>query len=270
MMKDPASLLRHEAGGLVPHDTRLLARAAVVSAAGFAVYGFTAGFWRSPLMGVYVAVKMPLLIALTLGFNSLLNGMLGVLLGGRLGLLGSLHALLRAFAVSALLLGSLAPVTMFLAWSLPPPDSPGAPMAHTIYVLTHTLLIALAGLAGVLRLGRLLDEHAVSRAGARATLVAWIAGNAFLGAQFSWILRPFFGSPNLEVAFLRPNPMQGSFHETIWSMAVRTWQQIAIENVMILLLAVAAVIFIGERIIRANPHNPPTPPTPLNHERRTD
>jgi hypothetical protein len=171
------------------------------------------------MMGVYVALKMPLLIALTLGFNSLLNGMLGMLLGARLGLTGSLNALLGSFAITALILGSLSPVALFLAASMPSAGSASATIAHSALVLAHTLLIAGAGLAGVLRLGRLLDEQAVSRTAARGTLAAWIIGNAFLGSQFAWILRPFFGSPNLEVAFLRPNPIRGSFHETLWAMA---------------------------------------------------
>lgn len=218
-------MLHPDAAGLAAHEARTLWRNAWVTALGFAVYGFTAGVWRSPLMGAFVAVKMPLLIALTLGFNSLLNGLLGTLLGSRLGLVGSLNALLGAFAISALILGSLAPVLLFLAASVPPPDSPSAGAAHAAQLLAHTALIAVAGLAGVLRLGRLLADHAVSRTAARATLLAWIAGNAFLGSQFSWILRPFFGSPNLEVAFLRPNPLRGSFHETIWSMATRMFGQ---------------------------------------------
>lgn len=200
-------------------DASTLWRNAWVTVIGFAVYGFTTGVWRSPMMGLYVAVKMPLLIAFTLGFNSLINGLLGTLLGARLGLMGSLNALLSAFAISALILGSLAPVTLFLAGCLPPPDSPSAATAHSAQVLAHTLLIAIAGLAGVLRLGQLLTSHAVSRAAARATLTAWIIGNAFLGSQFAWIFRPFFGSPKMEVAFLRQNPMRGSFYETLWSMA---------------------------------------------------
>ena len=211
------------------------------------------------MMGVFVAVKMPLLIALTLSFNALLNGMLGVLLGGRLGLRGSLHALLSAFAISGLILGSLAPVTMFLAMSLPPPGAPGAGVAHSMYVLAHTALIALAGLVGVLRLRRLLDRHAASRAGARATLAAWIAGNAFLGAQFSWILRPFFGSPNLDVAFLRPNPMQGSFHEAIWAMASCTLQNVAIENLVIFLFLIAGTLLIGIRMLGTKSETPIKP-----------
>jgi hypothetical protein len=240
MILRTATLLLHpEAPGLAERDARALWRNAWVTALGFAIYGFTAGVWRSPMMGLYVAVKMPLLIALTLGFNSLLNGLLGTLLGSRLGLLASLNALLGAFAISALILGSLAPVTLFMAGGMPPPDSPAAGMAHSGQVLAHTLLIAIAGLAGVLRLGSLLKAHAVSLAAARATLVAWILGNAFLGSQFSWILRPFFGAPHLEVAFLRPEPLRGSFHETIWQKLVRmTGSQEALITPAVFLLLI--------------------------------
>jgi hypothetical protein len=51
---------------------------------------------------------------------------------------------------------------------------------------------------------------------ATGTLLAWLGGNGFLGAQFSWILRPFFGTPTLEVAFLREDPMKGNFYQTVW------------------------------------------------------
>lgn len=196
-----------------------LARVAITTTLGFAVYGFTVGFWRSPVMGCYVALKMPLLIACTLGCNGLLNGLLGILLGSNLGFRQSLQALLGAFAISALILGSVAPVTFFLALNAPPPDSPQAPSAHASYQFFHTALIAIAGVIGVTRLGTLLKNYCPSRSSALATLAAWIAGNAFLGAQFSWILRPFFGSPGLEVAFLRPHPLRGSFYEDVWRKA---------------------------------------------------
>jgi hypothetical protein len=214
-------LLHPNASGFSMSSGHALWRNVWVTALGFAVYGFTAGVWRSPMMGGYVAVKMPLLIALTLGFNSLLNGLLGTLLGSRLGVLGSLNALLGAFAISALILGSLAPVLLFFIANAPAPDSASAGATHALLLLAHTSLIAVAGLAGVLRLSRLLVAHAVSQGAARVTLAAWIAGNAFLGSQFAWILRPFFGSPTLEVAFLRPDPMRGSFYETIWKTSLQ-------------------------------------------------
>jgi hypothetical protein len=200
-------------------------------------------------MGVYVAVKMPLLIALTLGCNGMLNGLLGLLLGSGLGFRQSLHALLSAFAISGLILGSVAPVTFFLAVNVPAPDSAQAAMAHSSYQLVHVFLIAVAGVAGVVRLRSLLEAYTSSRAIARSTLGAWIAGNAVLGMQFSWILRPFFGSPRLEVAFLRDNPMQGSFAESVWIAMKRILGGMGFETGMwaVILAIVVALFFLPIR-----------------------
>ncbi len=222
-----------------------IARTAAVTVLGFGLYGFTVGFWRSPMMGVFVAVKLPLLIALTLACNGLLNGLLGMLLGSGLGFRQSLLALLRAFAISGLVLGSVAPVTFFLAVNVPSADSPQAASAHSAYLLTHVLLIGIAGVVGVARLGKLLGSCCDSRVIALSTLGAWIAGNAFLGAQFSWILRPFFGSPGLEVAFLRDDPMKGSFYEAVWSALVRITGFVPWEGLLgIVLITALAGIFI--------------------------
>lgn len=189
---------------------------ALAAFAGLAVYGFSVGYWRDPLMGGYVAVKLPLLVFLTLACNGLLNGLLGLLLGTGLGFRQSLLALLSAFALAALILGSLAPVTLFLAWNAPSPDSPSAANAHAAYLVTHTVLIGFAGITANIHLHRLLAVRAPTPAAATATLLAWLGGNGFLGAQFSWILRPFFGFPTLEVQFLRPDPMQGNFYQAVW------------------------------------------------------
>jgi hypothetical protein len=209
-------LIQPTADWLDVPSPRRVARVGLAACVGLAVYGFTVGFWRDPLMGVYVAVKMPLLIALTLACNGLLNGLLGLLLGTGLGFRQSLLALLTAFALAAVILGSLAPVTFFLAWNAPPPGATGAASAHSAYLVTHTLLIGFAGLAANLHLHRLLAAKAPTPAAATATLLAWLGGNAFLGAQFSWILRPFFGTPALKVEFLRSDPMNGTFYQAVW------------------------------------------------------
>ncbi|MFC7336709.1 hypothetical protein ACFQY0_05940 [Haloferula chungangensis] len=228
-----------------------IARTALITTLGFALYGFTVGYWRSPLMGVYVAVKMPLLIACTLGFNSILNGLLGLLLGSGLGFRQSLHALLSAFAISALILGSISPVTFFFALNAPAPDSSSAITAHATYLLFHTALIGIAGIVGVLRLSGLLHRYCVSSSIARSTLAAWIFGNAFLGMQFSWIFRPFFGSPHLEVAFLREDPMKGNFLNTVWKSLLRITEAIPPSNIplgaiLVCTGSIIAVILIHE------------------------
>ncbi|RYD33471.1 MAG: hypothetical protein EOP87_10925 [Verrucomicrobiaceae bacterium] len=210
-------LIQPDTGWLDAPAPGRVASVAVMAFAGLAVYGFTVGFWRDPVMGGYVAVKLPLLVALTLACNALLNGLLGLLLGTGIGFRQSFFALLTAFALSAVILGSLAPVTLLMALNAPPPDAPGAGDAHAGYLVTHTLLIGFAGIAANIHLHRLLAAKAPNATAATATLLAWLAGNGFLGAQFSWILRPFFGSPNLKVEFLRPDPMNGNFYQAVWN-----------------------------------------------------
>ena len=131
-------------------------KTAIVACIGLALYGFSVGYWRDPLMACYVAVKIPLLVALTLIANGLLNGLLGILLGSQLGFRQSWLALLSAFALAGLILGSLAPVTLLLAWNAPPPDSAAAAQAHASYLVIHTILIAVAGIASNIHLLKLL------------------------------------------------------------------------------------------------------------------
>jgi hypothetical protein len=213
----PRQLIQPDEGWLDSPTPRRVLEVALAATVGLALYGFTVGFWRDPLMGGYVAVKLPLLVALTLICNGLLNGLLGVLLGTGLGFRQSLLALLTAFALAGVILGSLAPVTLLLAWNAPPPDSHAARSAHAAYLVTHTVLIGIAGIAANIHLHRLLAAKSPTPAAATITLLAWLGGNGFLGAQFSWILRPFFGSPQLEVQFLRPEPMRGNFYQAVWN-----------------------------------------------------
>lgn len=209
-------LIQPAADWLDAPSPQRVAGVALAACAGLAVYGFSVGYWRDPAMGGYVAVKLPLLVFLTLACNGLLNGLLGLLLGTGLGFRQSLLALLTAFALAAVILGSLAPITLFLAWNAPSAQSPGAATAHAAYLVTHTFLIGFAGITANIHLHRLLAVKAPTPAAATATLLAWLGGNGFLGAQFSWILRPFFGSPSLKVEFLRPDPLRGNFYEAVW------------------------------------------------------
>lgn len=187
----------------------------VVIILGCGFYGATVGCWRSPLMGLYVGIKFPLLIFLTLACNGFLNGVLGMILGSGLGFKQSLLALLMSFTVLAVALGALAPVTLYFAWNSPSADSAHSQVAHSALLLIHTGVIAYTGVLANLHLYRYLKSYCSTVKIARMTLLSWLGGNAFVGAQFSWILRPFFGSPNLEVAFLREDPMNGTFYGSI-------------------------------------------------------
>jgi hypothetical protein len=223
-------------------DARRTARVAFVALLGLAVYGYSVGFWRDPWMAVFEAVKLPLLVLLTLLCNGLLNGLLGMLLGTGLGFRQSWFALLSAFAICGLILGSLSPVTLMMAWNAPPPDSPQAGSAHAAYLIAHTFLIGFAGIVANIHLHRMLAVKSPTPAVATATLLAWLAGNGILGAQFSWILRPFFGTPGLEVQFLRPNPLQGNFYEAIWSRLEKVTNGFPLPVLLLLMLLLAVPI----------------------------
>lgn len=196
-------------------------------------------------MGLFVAIKFPLLIGCTLICNALLNGLLGILLGMNLGFRQSFLALLTAFSLAALILGSLAPVTFLIAVNAPPPDAPEARIAHASYLVTHTLLVGFAGIVSNIHLHKILVAKAANRFAATVTLLAWLGGNGFLGAQFSWVLRPFFGSPSLKVQFLRDDPFDGNFYETVWKSIERISGGNGVPMLTAILIAIAASILIS-------------------------
>jgi len=183
---------------------------------GVGLYGASVGLWRSPLMACYVAVKLPCIIFLTLALNGMINGMLAQLLSAGLSFRQTVQAILMSFTVFALIVGSLSPITFGMALNLPGPDEAGAAAAHRQLLLFHTALIAFAGIIATGKLLGILRHCTGSRLVARRLLVAWLAGNLFVGAQVGYILRPVFGSPGLAVEFLRPDAMKGNFYETVW------------------------------------------------------
>ena len=188
---------------------------------GCGFYGLTVGLWRAPMMGLFVAFKMPALIFITLACNGFLNGMLGLLLGSGLGFRQSIVAQLVSFTIASLVLGALAPVTFFMALNAPSPDAENAATAHANFLVAHTALIAMAGIIANLHLAKLLIAVTPNARAATATLGAWLIGNAFVGAQLSWIMRPFFGTPTIDVAFLCAKPFDGTFYETVWNALQR-------------------------------------------------
>lgn len=213
---DTASLIRW----LEEKSPRAMLPLVVGIVVGCGAYGFAIGLGRSPLMALFVAVKMPLLIFLTLGVNGLINGMFGTLLGSGMSFRQTMQACLMSFALFALIVGSLAPIMMGMALDRPADGTAELGGWYRIFLLSNTAVIAFAGIIANHKLLRLIEAFSGSPAAAWRTLVAWLTGNLFVGAQLSYILRPFFGNPMLPVAFLRPDPFHGTFYESVWSMTL--------------------------------------------------
>lgn len=190
---------------------------------GCGLYGTSVGLWRSPLQSFYTGLKIPLLIFLTCAGNALLNGMLGQVLGSGLGFRQASTAILFSFVTAACILGAFSPLAFFVLYNTPPLASPDPGAGHSITLLTHVVLIAYAGIMANYRLLSLLRHFAPNPGAALTTLLAWLGGNLLLGAQLSWVLRPFIGSPNLPVQFTRDDPLRGNFFEAVWSALQNLW-----------------------------------------------
>jgi len=218
---DFRTLLQGQANSLLqwtqPGQLRTAATNLAIILLGAGLYGAAMGWWREPLQGLYVAVKLPLVILLTTLGNALLNAMLAPLLGLNLSFRQSFLAILMSFTITAAVLGAFSPLAAFVVWNAPPmtPDVKST-LPYGFIKLMHVAVIAFAGIAGTVRLFQLLAQLGGSRAVARRVLFAWLAGNLFLGSQLTWIARPFIGAPHLPVAFLRDTALQGNFYENIF------------------------------------------------------
>jgi hypothetical protein len=195
---------------------------ACVIVIGTGAFGAAVGSWRDPLQGLYSAIKFPLILVLTTAGNGLLNGMLAPLLGANLSFRQSLVAIFMSFTIAAAVLGACSPLMYFIVWNSP---SFTAPTDRTVFATQSFFFVvlvaamALAGIAGNVRLLQLLRRISGSNQVARRTLLAWLLGNLFLGSQLAWNLRPFVGAPHLPVEFLRAAAFEGNFFEALFNHA---------------------------------------------------
>ena len=203
---------------------------AVIAVGGFA-YGFCFGVWRSLEQGLYSAIKLPLLLFGVVLFTTLANGIVARLLRAPIGIFQGLVSVLLSLALTAALLGALAPISLslVLCW----PSSLGmsssalsAELAkgdpHGLYrtaqwlLLFHVIVVGASGVVGNVRLFWLLCRLTPSVSTARQVLVSWLLMDSFVGTQLSWILRPFLCKPTLSAALLRPDALNGNFFEELW------------------------------------------------------
>lgn len=223
MLRRLVTLCRGDAAQIEPwldaHELRWWLTCVLTITIGCALYGGAVGIWRSPEQAIYTAIKVPLLIFLTCGANALLNGLLAQVLGSGLSFRQSSLAILMSFTIVALVLAALSPVAFFIYFNAPPLASAGHSVGHGLILVADVLFVGYAGVVANRRLLRLLERRCASTGAGRSVFWSWLAGNFFLGAQLSWVLRPFIGAPHLPVQFLRDNPLNGNFYETLFNAA---------------------------------------------------
>jgi len=184
-----------------------------VMAVGATIYGAILGSWHGGMMIRYTAIKLPLVLILTSLFTLVLNWLLARLLGMPLAFAQVAVSSFLALAVAAVVLASLAPVAWFFTATAPPPSA-AARATHNLLYLLHTLMVGGAGLAGTRVLWWALCEMGERRR-VRRVWAAWLLAFAFVGGEVAWALRPFVGSIYYEMAFLRPDALDGNVYEFI-------------------------------------------------------
>ncbi len=163
---------------------------------------------------VFAALKVPLLLLATSLLAMPSFFVLNTLLGLRNDFFEATRALLATQAAVAIILASLAPLTIL--WYATSGD-------YSQAILFNGLMFAAASFAGqaVLRgyyrpLIRRNSKH-------RWAFWAWMVLYVFIGIQMGWVLRPFVGSPGAPVQFFRAEAWGNAYEvvaRLIWKVLV--------------------------------------------------
>lgn len=199
-----------------------IARRAVCVALAAAVYGAVLAAWRSPRMAAYGAAKLPAVFLGTTGLVSVFCWMAGLLTGAGLRYGEVLEAVFTAMGVAGAILVSVSPVVLFLVFSGAPDAGTLDEMrfAHACLLGVHICVLGGAGVAGLATLGRALRRRVPAGCRLRLMAALWLAAFAVVGCQGGWMLRPFVGSPNIAVEFLRADALKGNFLESLFKQII--------------------------------------------------
>lgn len=197
----------------------MVASVAVVTV-GCSLYGIAMGLWRHPLQAFSAGIKLPLMFVATAALTAALDVVLCGLLRARIRPAQALSASLLAMGILGSMLGSLSPIAAFVALQVPAPAGAGSVSTAHWLLTGHVLVLGVAGMVAVGRLRGLLDALIPDAAVSRRVLWAWMVTHGIVGAQLSWVLRPFVGDPTLPVRVVRPDAWHGSFFEAVFEMTV--------------------------------------------------
>jgi hypothetical protein len=199
------------------HPTVALGRLAAVLIAAGLLYGAAMGsfsvftFDRAPQI-VYAAVKVPLLLTVTFVVGLPGFFVLNTLMGLRNDFTEAVRALVATQAGLAIILASLAPVT--LLWYASSVDYSDA-------VAVNAIVFGVASISAQFLLRAYYRPLIARNRKHRILLWAWLTMYAFVGIQTAWLLRPFIGSPAAGVQFLRDNAFSGgNAYEVVFRLIV--------------------------------------------------
>ncbi|MBI2924627.1 MAG: hypothetical protein HYY24_02860 [Verrucomicrobia bacterium] len=196
---------------------------------------------------VAAALKVPCLFLLTLVVTLPSLYVFNALVGSRLTLLSVWRLLIAALAVTLAVLASFGPIVAFFAWST---------TSYSFMVLLNVVMFGASGVLGLVFLLQTLHRLSIAASeakppeskvppvlpgesapgtgaldklegqvlGRHVKLVfrCWVVVFGLVGAQMSWVLRPFLGNPDQAFTWFRPRG--SSFFEGVWGHIVHLFQ----------------------------------------------
>jgi hypothetical protein len=205
--------------------TRLLVRQVAITVVVFGpLYGMAMGsfawmtgerefFIQLPLM-IFSGIKVPLLLAVTVAISLPSFFVINTLFGLRDDFREVLLAIVSAQAGLAIILASLLPLTLFVYICVMP-----RALGYKTAVLFNALMFGLASVASQALLAAYYRPLCKSNPRHATMMKVWIFVYAFVGIQAGYCLRPFIGSPDQEVGFLRDGPFENAYVK-VWQMFI--------------------------------------------------
>jgi len=152
-----------------------------------AVYGAIMGLYPSGLQILYDAVKIPMLLLISLYITVPSFYVLTSLLGGRRSFSQVVVLMLSSVTVMSTILLALVPVNLFFILTTPNATS----STEAFIILLNVLIFALAGIFALIYLLR--GFMALYPGG--EWILSFLIGSfifVFVGTQLAWVLRPYF------------------------------------------------------------------------------
>jgi hypothetical protein len=167
-----------------------------------AVFGASLGFYRGGIQILFAAIKLPIVTLLMLAVVAPLLHVLNRALERPADMAREVAQLVASLARGALVLAAELP----LIWA-----------AHAVEADYHRfilLTVVSCGVAGVFSLWFLWDAISVTKRGSLVVALMVVATMGVVGAQASWLFRPFLVRPRAtSVVFM--HPLEGSFSDAI-------------------------------------------------------
>jgi len=181
-----------------PFSGRIRGLVALVVAGGL-LYGAVMGTYSGigfgkPLQIVYSALKVPILLLVTFLLCLPSFYVLNLVAGLHEDFGRALRAVIATQACIAVVLAGLAPLTAF--YYVLDPNYGNA-------VLVNGVMFAIAAFSSQIVMRRYYDPLIEGAPRHRHMKRGWLVLYIFVGIQMGWVLRPYIGSPGMEVSFFR-------------------------------------------------------------------